>query len=234
MTSLRVARTHYPVTALGPGRRLGVWVQGCPLGCPGCMSRDTWDPGAGVERSVEELAALWARALADGARGLTVSGGEPLAQPAALAAFLAAVRTDDAAVRADDTDILLYTGYDLDELDDTQLRAAGYADVLITGRYEAGRPTRLIWRGSANQQMVIQTPLGAQRYAEYEDAEAERAPMQVTVDDDGDLLMLGVPPPGTLSRLDGLLRGRGVRLDRRSWITRGPGRTDDAGGSPPR
>ena len=40
--ALVVNRVHFPVTALGPGRRLGVWVQGCSIGCAGCLAHDTW------------------------------------------------------------------------------------------------------------------------------------------------------------------------------------------------
>ena len=78
---LRISRSHFPVTALGPGTRLGVWVQGCPLACKGCMAQDTWAPQAGVEVDVEALAERWREAITLGATGLTVSGGEPLAQP---------------------------------------------------------------------------------------------------------------------------------------------------------
>ena len=42
---LSLSRVHFPVTTLGPGRRLGIWFQGCSIRCPGCISADTWGPG---------------------------------------------------------------------------------------------------------------------------------------------------------------------------------------------
>ena len=39
---MRLSRLHHPVTTLGPGRRAGIWFQGCTIRCPGCMSVDTW------------------------------------------------------------------------------------------------------------------------------------------------------------------------------------------------
>ncbi|MEU1950135.1 4Fe-4S cluster-binding domain-containing protein, partial [Streptomyces sp. NPDC020125] len=87
--TLRTNQTHFPVETLGPGRRLGIWTQGCGLACAGCMSRHTWDPLGGASRTVPSLVGLWREALARGADGLTVSGGEPLDQPAALEALLA-------------------------------------------------------------------------------------------------------------------------------------------------
>jgi anaerobic ribonucleoside-triphosphate reductase activating protein len=169
------------------------------------MSRDTWNPSAGTSVSVADLESRWRRAATDGADGLTVSGGEPLNQPTAVADLLRRVRRADP-----EADILLYTGYELDELDADQLVAVSLADALIVGRYLAARPTRLLWRGSANQRLIMQTSLGRARYAAYESVTVERTPMQAAVDDSGHLLVIGVPPPGALGRLERALRERGI------------------------
>jgi anaerobic ribonucleoside-triphosphate reductase activating protein len=213
--SLRVSRTHFPVTALGPGVRLGVWVQGCPLACRGCMARDTWNAGGGLAVDVDELAEIWRGAVAHGATGLTVSGGEPLAQPVATLAFLEAARRVSAE-SGEEHDILLYTGYEPDELDDDQRRAAAAADALVTGRYVASRPTDLVWRGSANQVMHLQTDLGRLRYAPHVDSRPENPALQLKVDA-GVLWLVGVPRRGTLARLDRMLRLRGLDTRRASW-----------------
>ncbi|MEY9861166.1 anaerobic ribonucleoside-triphosphate reductase activating protein [Catenulispora sp. GAS73] len=228
--ALRISRSHYPVTALGPGIRLGVWVQGCPLACKGCMSRDTWDAEGGVEVAVEDLVDRWRTALADGATGLTVSGGEPLEQAGSLAEFLrraaevrAEVRTDGAAAAAagyGEADILLYTGYELDELDEERLAATRYADALITGRYEAGQPTDLVWRGSANQQLRPLTELGRRRYAISVDKHVAAPPLQLRVDESG-VWVIGVPRTGTLSRIDRTLRQAGLVVDGVTWRASG-------------
>jgi anaerobic ribonucleoside-triphosphate reductase activating protein len=214
-TTLRVSRTHFPVKALGPGTRWGVWVQGCPLACRGCMSLDTWDAAGGVDVEVDTLAAEWAQAIERGATGLTLSGGEPLAQPEAVEAFLTAVDRLRATA-AQECDILLYTGFELSELDITQLRAAAKADVLVTGRYDAAAATKLIWRGSANQQLVIRTELGRRRYADYEKLVPEDPTVQVRVDESG-AWIIGVPQPGTLPRLERQLRSAGLTATGVSW-----------------
>ena len=41
-TPISLSRLHFPVTTLGPGRRIGIWFQGCSIRCPGCISADTW------------------------------------------------------------------------------------------------------------------------------------------------------------------------------------------------
>jgi anaerobic ribonucleoside-triphosphate reductase activating protein len=207
---LRVARIHYPVTALGPGRRLGVWAQGCGLACRGCMSRDTWDLAGGRVVTIARLAEIWRAAAGDGATGVTVSGGEPLDQAAPVAAFLRRVRQDTAA------DVLVYTGYEWECAWRKAPEVLRLADAVITGPYEAGRPTELIWRGSANQQLVPLTELGRQRYERYVDFETSMPPIQVGSDADG-YWVVGVPRTGDLSRMERLLRGCGIAMSDVSW-----------------
>ena len=72
---IAVNRLHWPVTVLGPGHRVGIWMQGCSIGCPGCVSRDTWPaptegaPGEGGPGDIVSVDDLMARidALVDGA-----------------------------------------------------------------------------------------------------------------------------------------------------------------------
>ncbi|SCG69565.1 pyruvate formate-lyase-activating protein [Micromonospora humi] len=69
----------------GPGTRLVVFLAGCPLRCRYCHSPDTWYGRSGRRRTVDEMVALAARYrrfLRVAGGGVTVSGGEPLLQPA--------------------------------------------------------------------------------------------------------------------------------------------------------
>ncbi|MDS1269133.1 4Fe-4S single cluster domain-containing protein [Lipingzhangella sp. LS1_29] len=222
---LRTARLHYPVTALGPGTRLGIWTQGCPLACPGCMSRDTWDSGRGTLVPVAALAQVWHRVLTAGAAGVTISGGEPLSQPRAVATLVTALDLVRARIRPS-ADILLYTGYAPAELAD-QLNAPHphgpalaqiltHSDAVITGRFDISQPTTAIWRGSANQQLHPLTPLGQRRYEPYVDYAPAAPPVQVGVDDTG-LWIIGVPRHRQLAEFDRALRQRGLTLEGVSW-----------------
>lgn len=68
-------------TVDGPGIRFVVFLQGCPMRCLYCHNPDTWEIGKGELRSTQELLDEYdgvKEFLKDG--GLTVSGGEPLAQ----------------------------------------------------------------------------------------------------------------------------------------------------------
>jgi anaerobic ribonucleoside-triphosphate reductase activating protein len=222
---LRINRVHYPVTTLGYGTRLGIWVQGCPLACRGCMARDTWTPDTGADVPVSDLAGLWRRAAGSGADGITVSGGEPLAQPEALTCLLTEADAIRVMLGRQDTtagrpprqlDILVYTGYEPAEFTPEQHRAVAAADVLITGRFDITAPTGLIWRGSANQEMILRTPLGQERYANMVGHVPARAPIQASVTDDG-IWLIGVPRSGGMGALERGLRQRGVHLGAASW-----------------
>jgi anaerobic ribonucleoside-triphosphate reductase activating protein len=212
-----LTRAHFPVTALGPGVRLGLWVQGCTLACPGCIAKDTWDPATGVPVEVEELLADVRRAIGEGAHGITVSGGEPMQQARALTALLRGVR-ELSTLTAVPFDILLYTGYELSELDNAQRETAALADVLITGRYAVTAPTRLIWRGSANQRMHLQTPLAEARYLSYVDYEPDAPPIQIETDPEGNAWWVGVPNhPDTGKAIEANLKALGYRVASVSW-----------------
>ena len=90
-------------TVDGPGTRLVVFVQGCPMRCAYCHNPDTWEfvpaeapednePGARPGRRVtvaEVLAAYERNRPFYKNGGLTVTGGEPLAQPGFVAALFA-------------------------------------------------------------------------------------------------------------------------------------------------
>ncbi|MEX0827366.1 MAG: 4Fe-4S cluster-binding domain-containing protein, partial [Haliea sp.] len=89
-TVLQLSRVHFPVTALGPGRRIGIWFQGCSIRCSGCISLDTWDDKKGLT-SVENFMAEVYEWVAK-ADGVTISGGEPFDQVHALERLLVEFR----------------------------------------------------------------------------------------------------------------------------------------------
>ncbi len=65
----------------GPGVRLVVFFQGCPMRCRYCHNPDTWQPNTGMEMTVEQIMDRYRRNkefYTSG--GITVTGGEPLLQ----------------------------------------------------------------------------------------------------------------------------------------------------------
>ena len=68
-------------TVDGPGVRMVVFLQGCPMRCLYCHNPDTWEMAKGTRMSSADIISQYERNKAFYARGgLTVSGGEPLVQ----------------------------------------------------------------------------------------------------------------------------------------------------------
>jgi len=205
MSEIFLSRMHFPVTALGPGRRLGIWFQGCSLRCAGCISADTWAPGQGATTVAEVMS--MARPWLAAADGVTISGGEPFEQPAALLALLGSIRD------AFPGDVLVYSGYERAEIAATLARADGLIDALITGRFERGQSQTLPLRGSDNQQLHLLTLLGDARFAAFASAGPELARrLDVMFDRDGSVWFAGVPARGDMARLAAILAADGCRV----------------------
>jgi pyruvate formate lyase activating enzyme len=69
----------------GPGVRITIFLSGCPLRCQYCHNPDTWKLKHGVRVPLERVVTRlghFAPALRSMKGGLTLSGGEPLVQPA--------------------------------------------------------------------------------------------------------------------------------------------------------
>lgn len=68
----------------GPGLRLVIFLQGCPLRCCYCHNPDTWETAAGQPTSVADISQRIRRFMPYFGRrgGVTLSGGEPLLQAA--------------------------------------------------------------------------------------------------------------------------------------------------------
>lgn len=209
--TVRVARVLAPVTVLGPGRRLGLWVQGCALACPGCASRDTWDAAGGTAVPVAALADRLGDALdADGLDGLTITGGEPTDQGLALAGLVAALRR-----RRPDLDVLVFTGRPPAAARALAPDLVAAATCLVAGPYRREQPSpghRLL--ATANQELIV-APAASDRYGAWlADADAPR--LQV-LPCDGGLQLVGMPAPGDLELFRAGLAERGVVLEGVSW-----------------
>lgn len=202
---IALSRIHYPVTALGPGRRIGIWTQGCTIRCPGCISADTWarrPPTVSLDQAMR-LVDPW---LAQAA-GITISGGEPFDQPRALLGLLERIRDRF------DGDILVYTGYRRRSIASWLRRAEGLIDALISGPYRADLPQTLPVRGSDNQELDLLTPLGRQRFGGLlEPDQTTRPALDVMFDEDGTVWLAGIPRRGSLEDVSTALAAAGQQI----------------------
>lgn len=201
MSRISLSRIHYPVTTLGPGKRVGVWFQGCSIRCPGCISVDTWAHGESVTDVAQVLVALsaWAR-VSD---GLTVSGGEPFEQPEALAALLQGWRT------LATTDILVFTGLDFPKIGHFLAVNPGLIDAVVSGPYDRHASQTLALRGSDNQEIHVLTPAGSHFAAYDRPVRADDRRLDAMFDDSGAVWFAGIPDRNDMARLRNSLRADG-------------------------
>jgi anaerobic ribonucleoside-triphosphate reductase activating protein len=202
-TKIAISRIHFPVTKLGPGRRVGIWVQGCSIRCSGCISVDTWAQGRGRTVVSEVLGAI--EPWISGADGFTISGGEPFDQADALADLLGGIRSLSKA------DILVFTGHPLETIAPLLSSMEGLIDALIADPFDEIAPQTLALRGSDNQRLVPLTPLGRKLFGGYDrPADARDRTVDVMFDSSGEVWLAGIPARDDFRRLQRLLQDAGA------------------------
>ena len=201
-SSISLSRVHFPVTALGPGRRLGIWFQGCSIRCAGCISGDTWRFSESRISTQDVVGQLdgWLQQC----DGVTVSGGEPFDQPAALVELLQRIR----AVKP--TNVLVYSGHPIERIAHDLRQVEGLVDALISDPYLVHEPQHKPLRGSDNQRLHLLTPLGIELFGRYAQADLGLAPqLDLMLDEDGTAWLAGIPRRDDLSRLQAILAQQG-------------------------
>ena len=148
MTALRIAGTIGESIVDGPGIRYVLFTQGCPHGCVGCHNPQTHDFAGGKEVTVDTL-------LADitknpFVKAVTLSGGEPFCQPAALALLAAPLKEKG-------YHLMCYTGYTFEQLlqKEDARPLLEQLDLLVDGPFVLDRKNiELKFRGSDNQRVL--------------------------------------------------------------------------------
>ena len=184
-------------TVNGPGRRAVIWVQGCSLACPGCWNPDTHSTRGGRAFEITEILGWIRRLWCDSAiSGLTVSGGEPLEQAAALEILVTALRRDIPALS-----VGLFSGYTERELATGRFKSEDLSaarrtrswqniraclDFAVFGRFNKRLLSSLPLVSSGNQKLV----LVSSRYS-LEDFEEQG--VEITINADGLTQITGFP-----------------------------------------
>lgn len=162
-----IGRMLSPIFALGPGKRLVIWMRGCSKHCMGCANPDLWDVDEAVDYAVDDIATI-VRNIYQGEPfdGITISGGDPLEQADELLELLDALN-------AITEDIIVYTGFVWDDFvarsgEDIAGKLKERIAVLIDGPYvdEENLPD-VVLRGSANQRIIYFKERYRTIYEEY-------------------------------------------------------------------
>ena len=148
MAELRIAGTIGESIVDGPGIRYVLFTQGCPHGCVGCHNPQTHNFNGG---KVVDTAALLADIQKNPfVKAVTFSGGEPFAQPLALAELASALKEQG-------YHLMSYSGYTFEQLlqrEDAR-PLLDKLDLLVDGPFvESQKSIELRFRGSANQRVL--------------------------------------------------------------------------------
>lgn len=166
---MQIERAIGGVKTLGPGNRLAIWVNGCHRRCIGCVS---WRLQAPVPQNDRDIRDFFDEFDLEDTDGITVSGGEPFDQLSELKRLVEYFRQ-----RGFD-DILIYTGYTMEELllknDERVSYILNNISVLIDGPYlDEQNSNRGNLKGSDNQRVLVINPEYQKKYDDYYKDERE-------------------------------------------------------------
>ena len=149
---LRVHRFLPETDVEGPGLRAALWVQGCPIRCPGCANGATWSFDDGHERFVGKL--FEQIRAQENIEGVSFIGGEPFSQARALAAL-------GRLCQEHGLSIVTFTGYEYSRLvaaDNANWNALLAVTDLLAGPFlQNQRDFSRQWVGSRNQEFIFLT-----------------------------------------------------------------------------
>lgn len=202
---INIAQISYPVRVLGPGKRIGIWVQGCLKRCPKCIAGPFLREEGGVSYPVEVLKdeILFYLQSTDAA-GITISGGEPLLQWPALRSILQSLRA-----KAKPFSCVLYTGYKRLSSGNFEGLNGGKAegiedlvDLIIDDEYVDQLNDGAFMRGSSNQGLHFLNSSFQTEFEKYAVAQGSKRGFQIFQKNN---FVAGMPPRGFIKELAGLV-----------------------------
>ncbi len=158
---MQIGKILFPITTLGPGKRLGIWTQGCTRFCKGCSNPElqTFDKSKDVSPQK-----IFEGTKNFGFDAITISGGEPFLQKEDLKELVQLYVEDGC------DDILVYTGFKMEYLADMHDENVDYVlshiSVLIDGEFVQELVDNVPLRGSSNQRVWVLNKKFEQQYNE--------------------------------------------------------------------
>ena len=139
--------------ANGVGITMSLWTQGCPHHCKGCFNFETWDFNGGKEFTTEDLKYILNNIDKNNIkRNLAILGGEPLC-PENVKGVIELCKQFKKVYP--EKMIYLWTGYEVENFDYTQMKIFEYIDVLVDGKFNYSKSNGdLIFKGDATQRVI--------------------------------------------------------------------------------
>ncbi len=184
----------HPLSTLGPYTRVGIWFQGCDIGCHDCIATFTWKQ---TDEKLMTINDLVYKIKEYGVHRLTISGGEPFNQPDALYDLLVKSKKNF-------DDILVYSGYEYEYLQKNFSNILDLIDVLVDGPFINTLYTNKIYKGSKNQKMYIFNNNLINDYGQY--MVKKKGKLQL-YQIENDTYILGIPNISDTKKIQKILNG---------------------------
>jgi anaerobic ribonucleoside-triphosphate reductase activating protein len=172
-------------SADGRAVKTGIWRRLRNIGCRSCIAKDTWPFAKSTAAELLEVLRWAATTCGHELAGVTISGGGPFDQPAALRRLLEGLRHRLGALDKSDgrsRAILCYSGNPLRRVERDHADSLARLDVLIPEPYVESKPAVHL-RGLANQRLVMRSPVALARYKDAATAPTLKR-LQLHVDSD--------------------------------------------------
>lgn len=133
----------------GPGIRISVFVQGCPIQCPECFNKELWNFDGGKLWTEEQTNLILDLLNNPNIDGISWLGGEPTLYIEEIAKINKLIKK-----LYPDKTIWLYSGYTWTVLQ-TMPEYISTCDVIVEGAFDKSlKDPNLYFRGSSNQNIV--------------------------------------------------------------------------------
>jgi len=194
MTKLNIHHIMPVTTVNGPGKRIGIWLQGCNLNCKGCFNPKTHSFEQNIlyetDKLFEEIKDSYEL---NEIEGISFSGGEPFLQSKALYELLVKAKK-----KIPKLTVLIFSGFTIDEIekDEDRNKILNFVDVLIAGRYEVGKnisnDKKSSLLSSLNQKIHLLTDRYS--YKDFFDAKNQEVKqnIEVVIDKKGNVVVTGI------------------------------------------
>lgn len=193
---------RFPITSLGPGERVAIWVNGCSHGCYNCIAANMWDFDPKYDMSIKDIINETIK-YRENTRSITITGGDPFFQEdlPLLLQELKKIGYDD---------ILVYTGFLYEEIlaNTNMKKSLKYIDVLVDGKYIDKLNDNKPLRGSSNQRIIF---LNKNKIPLYANQLKKERKFQVEVKDNK-LEIYGIPPKGYKEEINNNIKNNEIIL----------------------
>lgn len=154
---MRYAQIRSMDISNGEGTGVALFVQGCPIHCPECFNKETWDFNGGYEWTEEIEEKFMELVKRPYIRRVSILGGEPLAAQniGTVEHIVYRIITECGPQKS----IWVYTGYTFENIRNDNNKDFLYlCNILVDGAYiDDLKDRKLEFRGSTNQRLIDMT-----------------------------------------------------------------------------